>query len=327
MKTLFTLFLLTLSLYLMQCSRPASDPTPISGRALRASDDGAVVQAPGPPPPSAVTFAYALVVPPSGANAGMSYLYWVDLCTGAYTYISQITAPTGGAVVPLTWATGISKIWMNTTDVYLTTGAASNVPGRLFKVNIASGSATFIANTVTPASAPLNLKDIDMFYSDFVYFAIVEGTNKVVKVNVSTGVCQFFVAVPTTGQLNGLTWDINRRLWVINSNGSTVVPLRYGDMWQYDVAATYYGPKSFNSPSILPLAKEVGLHWEAPSSCVPKHFFMANILGIISYNPLLNPVLPRYSTSSSPRSISHGGRGDCPVFKADFVKKFAFFVS
>lgn len=302
MKKAFVLLLLTGSVWLVQCSRPDSDPTPIAGRALREGDDGddATIQAPGPPPPAAVTFAYALVVPPSGSSAGLSYLYWVNLCTGVYTYISQVTGAFGGAVQPLKWATGISKIYQNTTDLYLTTGAQSNAPGSLFRVKIASGVATFIANTTTPASVPINLKDIDMFYSDFVYFAIVEGTNKVVKVNVSTGVCQFFVAAPTTGPLNGLTWDINRHLWLINSNGSTVIPSRFGDMWEYDITTTYYGARSYYSPSILPLAKEVGLHWEAPAPCMPKNFFVANILSFISYNPTLNPVPPVFLNLQKP---------------------------
>jgi hypothetical protein len=208
-----------------------------------------------------------------------SFIFKVDPCSGATGLVSQIKV----GVKPVTCVTGLSNMLGVPGYAWAVTGKNSNFPGRILKVQISTGNAS-----VGPATE--FLQDLENNGTD--YFAILEGTQKIFKVNVGSGLITFFAAPPTQ-QLNGMTFK-GTDMYVISGNTSALCPPNSGDIWAYNsLTATPIGSGTYNN---LPAnanwtMKELGFHLDF---CCQKTFMVgsAGIPSVLSNRTSLACALP-----------------------------------
>ncbi len=211
-----------------------------------------------------------------------SFIHKVDPCTGVTGLVSQIKV---GGVTPVTCVTGLSNMLGVPGYAWGVTGRNSNFPGRILKIQIATGNAT-----VGPATE--FLQDLENNGTD--YFAILEGTSRILKVNIGTGAVTFFAAPPTQ-QLNGLTFS-GTTMFVISGNTTALCPTNYGDIWYYNsllVTPPPLGSGTYNNLPANPTwtRRELGFHFDV---CCSKRFMVGSSAptGVISNRTSLACALP-----------------------------------
>jgi hypothetical protein len=193
-----------------------------------------------------------------------SFIFKVDPCSGATGLVSQIKI---GGVTPVTSVTGLSNVLGMPGYAFAVTGKNSNFPQRLLKVQIATG----IAIVVTPTQVPLQ----DIEHNGTNYFAILEGTARIMKVNVVSGATVFFAAPPTQ-QLNGMTFK-GTSMYVISGNTSAICPPNSGDIWAYNSLTAAPLPPAGSYKNLPANAnwtmKELGFHLDF---CCQKSFMVGS---------------------------------------------------
>jgi hypothetical protein len=211
-----------------------------------------------------------------------SFIFKVNPCSGATGLVSQIKV---GGITPVTCVTGLSNMLGVPGYAWAVTGKNSNFPGRILKVQIATGNAS-----VGPATE--FLQDLENNGTD--YFAILEGTQKIFKVNVFTGLITFFAA-PPTAQLNGLTFK-GTTMYVISGTSSALCPPNSGDIWYYNSLLATPPPLGSGTYNNLPAnsnwtMKELGFHLDF---CCQKTFMVgsAGIPSVLSNRTTLACALP-----------------------------------
>lgn len=192
-----------------------------------------------------------------------SFIHKVDPCTGGTGFVSQIKV--GGT--PVTCVTGLSNMLGVPGYAWAVTGKNSNFPGRILKVQISTGIAS-----VGPATQFLQ----DLEHNGTNYFAILEGTSRILKVNIGTGAVAFFAA-PPTNQLNGLTFS-GTTMVVISGNTSALCSPNSGDIWYYNSLLATPPPLGSGTYKNLPInsnwtMKELGFHFDV---CCQKRFMVGS---------------------------------------------------
>ena len=224
------------------------------------------------------TNVFALVL--SGAAgtpvpAGLqSFIYRVNLCTApvGYLYVSQIKI----GITPVTCVTGLCDMPGVPGFAWAVTGANSNFPQRLLRVNIATGAAFIAVTTQYP------LQDIENI-STAGFVAIKEATSQLVRVNVTTGACPLFAPLGPTNQYNGLT-VVGNKLHAISGLTNLICTPRTGDIFEYTFAGgPYVGKYSYKNPTTTPswTMKELGFYFDA---CCAKRWVVGSSSGILSRN-------------------------------------------
>ncbi len=222
-----------------------------------------------------------------------SYLVNVDMVTGNTTAASQIMI---GAVVVKT-VTGITKAPTSATTpptIFGVTGINSNFAGRLLKINPATGAAVNVGPTMM-GNVQVFLQDIEYCLANNRYYAIVEGTNRIVSSPNGLNWINMPTIIPTTVQLNGLTFRTvgnTTRLWVIAGAGNTFCGANFGNMWQLALNGAFVSTNNYNAANPLWTNKELGLDFNANTGCVPRNFVVGSAMGILSNNMTLCPALP-----------------------------------
>ncbi len=221
-----------------------------------------------------------------------SYLVNVDMNTGNSVAASQIKI----GVTPVKTVTGITKVPSAVPTIYGVTGINSNVPGRLLKINPATGATIIVGNTMI-GNTQVFLQDIEHCTSNNRYYAIVEGTNRIaISVNGLTWVLLPNV-IPTTYQLNGLTFRAaggGVRMWVIAGAGTAFCSPNFGDMWELTLAGGLVSTNKYNATNALWTNKELGLdyNFSTIAACAPRNFVVGSAMGFLSNNMTLCPALP-----------------------------------
>ncbi|MFN8355532.1 MAG: hypothetical protein U0Y10_13835 [Spirosomataceae bacterium] len=276
---------IALSAVLLSCDKNTENVSPsesVSTSAARATDASAAAA----PAYASACEDYSLALSGSYTTPipGLltSEIHRVQLCTGVENPISTINI--GG--VPVYSVTGISKMDGNTKVLYAVTGKNSNYPYKLLKVEILTGNATVIATTTTGIGAtPIPLQDIDNYGAN--YFAIREGTNQVVSINVGTGVCTTFAVAPTNYPLTGLTFKGNR-MWVIAGVANFNCSPNYGDMFEYTLGGVLNSSNSYNAGVMSYTNKELGLDFFSSAACCTRNWVVASAStaagGSLTYN-------------------------------------------
>lgn len=214
-----------------------------------------------------------------------SFIHKIDPCSGAVTSVVQITNG-GSSTNPIYSVTGISNMLANPGYSWGVTGVNSNFPGRILKIQTATGNASIGAQTRlnSTTGAIVYLQDIENNGTD--YFAIIEGTARIVRVNISTGVCTLFASAPTN-QLNGLTF-VGTTMYVISGTTTAICPSNSGDIWRFNsllLTAPVLGTNTYKNLPANPTwtMKELGFHFDA--CCNIKRFLVGSSSGILSNNP------------------------------------------
>lgn len=218
-----------------------------------------------------------------------SYLVNVDLNTGNSVAASQIKI----GAVPVKTVTGITKAPATVPTIYGVTGINSSVPGRLLRINPATGAAVILGNTMM-GNFIVYLQDIEYCTTNNRYYAIVEGTNRIVS-SVNGLSWAFFAAVPVNYQLNGLTFRTSggiNSLWVISGAGNAFCGGSYGDMWNFSLAGVMMGTRNYKATSVLWTNKELGLDFHFNTVCIARNFVVGSSSGVLSNNMLLCPTAP-----------------------------------
>lgn len=226
----------------------------------------------------ALSNSYATPIP----AALTSEIHRINMCTGVENYISTINI--GGVLVYS--VTGISKKNGNNKVLYAVTGRNSNYPNRILQVEILTGNATIVATTTTGIGAMvIPLQDIENYGNN--YYAIQEGTNQIMNVNIATGVCSNFAAAPTNYPLIGLTFKGNR-MWVIAGAANFNCSPQYGDMWEYNLAGVMGPSTSYNSSITSYTNKELGLNYFSNAACCTRNWVVGSAStaagGSLTYN-------------------------------------------
>ncbi len=214
-----------------------------------------------------------------------SFINKVDPCSGVTSTSVQIKQ---GGITPVTSVTGLSNMVGSLGGAWGTTGKNSNFPTRILKINIATGFASVGPTTVLNVlgGSKLNLQDLENNGTG--YFAIIEGTNRIVSVDIGTGICKFFASAPTN-QLTGLTFA-GTTMYVISGNTAGNCPGFSGDIWAFNSLTPPLAPviatRTYNN---LPInanwtMKELGFHFDA--CCGFKKFIVgsAGVPSVMSYN-------------------------------------------
>lgn len=222
-----------------------------------------------------------------------SYLANVDMATGNTTAASQITI---GAIAVKS-VTGITKAPASATTppiIFGVTGINSNFPGRLLKINPATGAAVNAGPTML-GNVPVFLQDIEHCPANNRYYAIVEGTNRIVSSPNGLVWINMPNIIPANVQLNGLTFRTIgniTRLWVIAGAGNTFCGVNFGNMWQLALNGAFISTSNYNAANALWTNKELGLDFNANTGCVPRNFVVGSAMGVLSNNLTLCPALP-----------------------------------
>jgi hypothetical protein len=107
----------------------------------------------------------------------------------------------------------------------------SNFSQKLLRVQISTGLASIAAGTTVP------LQDIENYYSTGLFIAIQEGTSKLMKVDVSGGVCvafEYHWVIPRCWRQNpNYTVKITQMVWV--SPTLALVPQKDSSPWKISV--------------------------------------------------------------------------------------------
>lgn len=222
-----------------------------------------------------------------------SYLVNVDMATGNTTAASQIMI---GAIAVKS-VTGITKAPSSATTppiIFGVTGINSNFPGRLLKINPVTGAAVNAGPTML-GNLPVFLQDIEYCLANNRYYAIVEGTNRIVSSPNGLAWVNMPNIIPANVQLNGLTFRTVgniTRLWVIAGAGNTFCGVNFGNMWQLALNGAFISTSNYNAANALWTNKELGLDFNANTGCVPRNFVVGSAMGILSNNLNLCPALP-----------------------------------
>jgi hypothetical protein len=141
----------------------------------------------------------------------------------------------------LTYVSGITTQLNNMTHVFGITGSASNFPGMLFYIDLATKVASPMGSTVDNSNSPIYLQDIEQTPNGMYYYAIEEGTNKVYLSSSGIGspplVWTLAYSLPSTSNAtepyHGL--DIYNNMLVVYSNGdvSSAYPNTTGNIGFY----------------------------------------------------------------------------------------------
>jgi hypothetical protein len=239
---------------------------------------------------------YSLIL---GGNSGTphiggldSYLANVNMGTGNTTAVSPITV--GGVVVKT--VTGITNTLPTTTTapiLYGVTGINSSIPGRLLKINPATGASAIVGNTMM-GNSQVFLQDIEYCPANNRFYAILEGTSRIL-VSPNGLMWAFFASAPTNNPLNGLTFrtiGAVTTLWVIAGSSSVVCAGQFGDMWEFSLAAALVGTKNYKAANALWTNKELGLNYHNFTGCVARNFVVGSAMGFLSNNMTLCPTAP-----------------------------------
>ncbi|MBP6386825.1 MAG: hypothetical protein KA313_04260 [Pseudarcicella sp.] len=223
-------------------------------------------------------------------SAGLqSYIHKVDPCTGEISTVVEIKE---SGVTSVTSVTGLSNMIGSTTGAWGTTGKNSNFPTKILKIDVTTGFAGVGPTTVlnTLGGTKINLQDLENNGKG--YFAIIEGTSKIVSVDVGTGVCKPFASAPTN-QLNGLTFA-GSTMYVISGITASNCLGFSGDIWAFNSLASPTAPvlatRTYNN---LPAnanwtMKELGFHFDV--CCGFKKFIVgsAGMPSVMSYNSAIS---------------------------------------
>ena len=214
-----------------------------------------------------------------------SYLSNVSMVTGATTASSPITV--GGAIVKT--VTGITKIPTVVPTLYGVTGQNSNIPRRLIRINPATGVSGIVGATVS-AGVPIALQDIEHCPTNNRFYAIQEGTNRIMVSNNALS-WTLLAVVPTNYRLNGLTFRNNAAgvatLWVIAGQAATLCGAKLGDMWNYTLVGGLIGTDSYNAATPGPTTPELGLDFYQNTACVVRNFVVGSASGRLTHNMTL----------------------------------------
>lgn len=208
-----------------------------------------------------------------------SFIVRTDVCSGMA--LSSVQIKLGGN--PVTSVTGLSKSHL-AGEFYAVTGANSNFPRRIMRVNMLGNVVGMINAWFGSPNQLVPLQDIEWRGVGADYYAIKEGSNTIFKVNVATGQCTVYAA-PPTNQLNGLTFDSAGRMWVISGTTNAVCAPKTGDMWSYAgimvgalMATRTYNNLPANSNWTM---KELGLNFD---TCCGKRWIVGSSSGVYSNN-------------------------------------------
>ena len=211
-----------------------------------------------------------------------SYLANVDMSTGATTAMSAISV--GGVIVKS--VTGITKIPAGAPTIYAVTGQNSSIPRRLLRVNPATGVSVNVGATIS-GGASIALQDIEHCTTNNRYYAIMEGTNRIM-VSPDALNWTLLVVAPTNYRLNGLTFQKNaagvETLWVIAGQGNTLCGVNFGDMYNYTLAGGLIRSDSYNAATAGPVTPELGLDYYQNTACVVRNFVVGSASGFLSNN-------------------------------------------
>jgi hypothetical protein len=222
-----------------------------------------------------------------------SYLANVDMITGNTTATSHINI----LGIPVKSVTGITKAPTPATSppaIFGVTGINSNFAGSLLKINPTTGLA-INAGSTKMGNVNIFLQDIEYCFANNLYYAIIEGTNRIVSspnglswVNVPT-------VIPTTVQLNGLTFRTIgniTKLWVIAGAGNTFCGANYGNMWELALNGAFISINNYNAANTIWTNKELGLDFNSNTGCISRNFVVGSASGVLSNNLTLCPALP-----------------------------------
>ncbi|GGD67302.1 hypothetical protein GCM10011514_34230 [Emticicia aquatilis] len=214
-----------------------------------------------------------------------SYLANVDMVTGATTAASAITV--GGLIVKS--VTGITKIPAAAPTLYAVTGMNSSIPRRLLRVNPATGVSVNVGATVS-AGAVIALQDIEYCTTNARYYAIMEGTNRIM-ISPDALNWTLLAVAPTNFRLNGLTFQKNaagvETLWVIAGQANTLCGGKFGDMFNYTLGGAFIANNSYNAATAGPVTPELGLDFYQNTACVIRNFVVGSASGFLSHNMTL----------------------------------------
>ncbi|CAM4110522.1 MULTISPECIES: hypothetical protein [Flavobacterium] len=211
-----------------------------------------------------------------------SHVYKVDLCSSStvgYNYLSTIKI--GGT--PVTSVTGLCDMPGASGYAWAVTGANSNFPQKLLKLELATGNAAVAFNTTVP------LQDIENYGNTGLFLAIEEATSTIMKVNVSSGACVPFSSISPVAQYNGLTF-VGNKVHVISGLTNYICSPNLGDILEYDLGGNLtrrYSYKNLPVNNIFTM-KELGFHFD---SCCKK-WVVGSSSGIISNNFDVTPCTP-----------------------------------
>ena len=162
------------------------------------------------------------------------------------------------------------------------------------RINPATGAAVILGVTKM-GNAQIFLQDIEFCLANNRYYAIIEGTNRIVSspngltwINVPT-------AIPPTVQLNGLTFrtvGAITRLWVIAGAANTFCGVNFGNMWQLSLAGATVSTNNYNAANVLWTNKELGLNFHANTGCINRNWVVGSAMGVLSNNMTLCPAVP-----------------------------------
>jgi hypothetical protein len=142
----------------------------------------------------------------------------------------------------LTYVSGITTELGNTTFIYGITDASSNFPGGIFKIDIATKVASYIAQTLDNFSAQLYFQDIERTVDGLHYYAIEVGTNKIYRSSPGVGspptTWTFAYSLPASSGATDVYCglDICKNILVAYSNGdatSSIYPNSAGNTGFY----------------------------------------------------------------------------------------------
>jgi hypothetical protein len=233
--------------------------------------------------PSSNCIVYSLILGGSTGTphaAGLdSYIAPVDVCTGVTLGAVQIMA---GAVAVKS-VTGLTKSHF-AGEFYAVTGANSNFPNKIMRVNAAGSVISMINAWFGSPNQIVPIQDIEWKAAGALeYFAIKEGSNTIFKVNVVTGQLSIFNSTIPTAQLNGLTFDSLGRMWVISGQTNANCATGFGDMWALNAAGTVVLTRTYNNLPANPtwVGQELGLHFD---TCCVKRFVVGSSSMVMSNN-------------------------------------------
>ncbi|MFN8354469.1 MAG: hypothetical protein U0Y10_08490 [Spirosomataceae bacterium] len=274
-KTILSMGILVGAWAAVSCQEQSENPAPQATSANRVASDVTT---------AAACNVYTLFL--NGATgtpaaALDSYLGQTDMCTGNSITVAAIrlSATTGPIIKAVTGLTTIP----GSPDLYGTTGRNSNYPSRLLKINSTTGIATIIITTKSVTGGTISLQDIERKGS--VFYAIVEASGQVVKVDVATGICTNYANFPNV-TLNGLTFDTSNRLWVIAGASKLNCAPNWGDMWGMNMGTGLTQITSYKAANGLWVQRELGLHFD---TCCKKNWVVGSASNFLSYNLSLCP--------------------------------------
>lgn len=220
---------------------------------------------------------YALVLSGSGgtpAASGLrSFIYNIDLCTSPVTYSFGAEIKIGE--VNVTSVTGLCDMPGVAGFAWAVTGQNSNFPQSLLSVNLSTGDAT------VQLSTDKNLQDIENYGSSGNYYAIEEGTSKIVQLDISTGTTTYITNGAPTNFLNGLTF-VGDKIYAISGISGLICPPKKGDIFVYELTGGNYIGK--NTYKTLPqnsnyTTNELGFLYD---DCCSNNWVVGSSFGIIS---------------------------------------------